>query len=73
MYNQTEIAFTNATELEEREKELKHIKAEIKEITSDRYLRPNEIMCKLRELKGTLKHCQEEYDQLAKHVRKNYL
>lgn len=73
MYNQVEIAFTNAEELEERKQELAYIKSEIQEITSDRYLKPNEIMCKLRELKGTLKHCQEEYDELARHVRKNYL
>lgn len=63
----------DSSALEDKKREISYINQEILELTSSTVRKPSHIMRKLRELRNVVTHCQEEYNELAKNVRINYL
>lgn len=64
---------TSIDEMEDRKHELSMIKKEIHELGRNNNLRPSEKAGLLKELQTTLTYCNEEYNELARNLRKNYL
>lgn len=63
----------DSSALEDKKREISYINQEILELTSDTSRKPSHIMRKLKELQGVVRYCREEYNELAKNVRINYL
>lgn len=60
-------------EIGSRKLEIKSIREEIKTTMDDPYIRPVDKLRILNELKATLKSCQQEYRELSKNVRQNFV
>lgn len=59
-------------ELDDKKKELNNMVLELRETLSDKYIRPAQVLRKLKDIKENIVHCHDEYNELARNIRRNY-
>lgn len=59
--------------LNNRSKELLYLRREMRRIREDKDLRPTERYRQIEDIRENIRYCKQEYDELARNIRKNYL